>query len=112
MSDKSVKSPLFKRLAAARLALKWVTSIMIASDSPTLPANSAKMRLNMPEPGPANEPVVYGLVRTLALGSIAPHQPMFDDLDDARQNSLAAYPQNALRQMNKLIDPAHLLPAQ
>ena len=35
---------------------------------------------------PADEPVVDGLVRTIALGRIAPHQPMLDDIDNARHD--------------------------
>lgn len=38
------------------------------------------------EAAPEDEPVVDGLVRPIALGRIAPHQLVLDDIDDPRHN--------------------------
>ena len=38
-----------------------------------------------PLAAPADETVVDGLVRTVILGCIAPHQTMLDDINDARR---------------------------
>ena len=57
---------------------------------------------------PADEPVVDGLVRPIALGRIAPHQPMLDDVDDSRHDPPVVNSRNTMRKREKRLDPAHL----
>jgi len=65
-----------------------------------------------PQAAPADEAVVDGLVRTVTLGGIAPHQTVFDDVNNARHDPLVIDPGNAVRQWKKRLDPAHLRLAQ
>ena len=64
------------------------------------------------QPVPADEVVVDGLVRAVALGRIPPHQPMLDDVDDPGHDPPIIYPRNAMRKREKRLDPAHLRLAQ
>lgn len=61
-----------------------------------------------PEPAPTHEPVVDCLVRAVSVLSIAPHQAVLDDIDDARDDPAVVHPWNAMRQRKKWRDPAHL----
>ncbi len=57
---------------------------------------------------PADEPVVDGLVRTLAFGCIAPHQPMLDNVNDTRHDPPVINSRDTMRKREKRLDPAHL----
>jgi hypothetical protein len=57
---------------------------------------------------PADEAVVDCLVRPVAFGGIAPHQPMLDDVDDARHDPPVIDPRHPMRQREKRLDPVHL----
>ena len=61
-----------------------------------------------PEPAPTHEPIVDRLMRSIALGGIAPHQPVLDDVNDARDNAAVVDPRNTMRKREKRFDPAHL----
>ena len=50
-----------------------------------------------PKPAPTHEPVIDRLVRAIPLGSIASHQAMLDDVDDARDNPAVINPLYAMR---------------
>lgn len=61
---------------------------------------------------PANEPVVDGLVRAIALGRIAPHQPVLDDVDYPRHDPPVIDPWDTMREREKRLNSAHLRTAQ
>ena len=64
------------------------------------------------QPTLPDETIIDCLVRPVILGSITPHQPMLDDVDDGRHNPAAIDPRNTVRQLEKRLDPAHLRFAQ
>ena len=61
-----------------------------------------------PQPAPTDEAVVDGLVRTLAFGCIAPHQPMLDNVNDTRHDPPVINSRDTMRKREKRLDPAHL----
>jgi hypothetical protein len=50
-----------------------------------------------PRPAPADEAVLKGLVQTIDGGSVAPHQPAPNDMDDAADDPPVIDPRHASR---------------
>ena len=60
------------------------------------------------EPAPAHETIVEGLVWAVAGRCIAPPQAMADNMDDAADHPPVVHAQDAMRQREEGVEPAHL----
>lgn len=91
-----------------RWTFRWAASIMIASGSPGLSRQFGEDAVEHAHFAPADEAVVDRLVWAIALGRVALHQPVLDDVDHPRRDPPIINPQDAMRKRKKRLASAHL----
>src|ERR1700733_9662471 len=93
-SNMSGNRPFFKRLTAARCALRCVASIITRSGLPPLCANAANL-VEHPQAASTDKPIVDRLVWTISRRGVAPEKPILDrkhDRDHDPRSSTRAIP--------------------